>query len=84
MKKAEAKRKIIAFVKKYAGKTVLFDGLDVDEKLAYVLTDSYRYFDFLEPSERLNRAIENALAHKANGYEHMGMYGVEMMRLSKA
>ena len=66
---SEAKQKIIDFVNKYRGKTVLFNSLNESEKEAYSLTKIYRFHSYIVTNgEALRRAIDNTECHKKNNY----------------
>ena len=70
MTKAQAKQTIKDFLTKYRGKSVLFNTLNDTEKQAYILTNSFNYFnDFLSTNEAIIRAIENTEAHAKNNFE---------------
>lgn len=64
-----AQRKMLDFVTKHEGESVLFRTLPEEEKEAYVMTRTFIYFDFLPLAERYRRVIGNTEAHKAKDYE---------------
>ena len=81
----KAKQTMESFLKKYTGKTVFFHTLSDDEKLAYIMVDSFNYFKFLKLRDRLERAISNAEAHKESNFKHYAIYTgeAEHMIISK-
>lgn len=64
-----AASRIKSFLKRYRGKSILFASLNDQDKHSYVLVKQYQYFrKFLSREEALQRAINNANAHRKNGY----------------
>ncbi len=70
-----AASRIKSFLKRYRGKSILFASLNDQDKHSYVLVKQYQYFrKFLSREEALQRAINNANAHRKNGYEVFNNY----------
>ncbi len=78
----EAREKMMDFVNRNKGKTVLFAKLSEDDKLAYVMVKSFNFYTFLKGAERIKRAIENAFAHKKSNFEHYMQFPTECMRIA--
>lgn len=64
----EAKAIMLDFAERHCGNTVVFGGLSDEDKLAFVLIDTFDYFKFLPPAERIERTIRNAEIHRKNGF----------------
>lgn len=79
----EARKAMMEFVNKYKGKTVLFAKLNDKERLIYVMVDSFSFYTFLKGAERVQRAIDNAYAHKRSGFEFHLAYPTMSMHISK-
>lgn len=75
-----AKKRMMEFVQKHKGKSVLFAGLDNEGKYDYILVKSYRYFrGFLSVSAAVERAVTNATSHKTLKFQHYDLNGTEGM-----
>lgn len=80
---SEAKRKILNFVNKNRGKTVLFNSLNESDKEAYSLTKIYRFHSYIvTEGEALRRAINNTEHHKKDNYNCFSNL-TECMTISK-
>lgn len=76
----KAKQRMMDFVQKHKGMSVLFAGLNNEEKYDYILVKSYRYFRrFLSVSAALERAVTNATSHKTLKFQHYDLNGTEGM-----
>ena len=64
----EARKEMLDFAKKHNHETILFSSLSEEERFIYIMIKTFRYFDSLKRVERLQRAIDNAEAHKKDGY----------------
>jgi len=68
MNARQAKRAITDFVRANSGQRVYFDALDNHGRMVFVLVQSFIFFGFLSPADRLKRAIENTEAQAKSGY----------------
>ena len=78
----EARETMMEFVNRNRGKTVLFASLSEADKLAYVMVKTFNYYTFLKGRERIERVIENALAHRKSNYEVYTRFPTECMRIA--
>lgn len=71
------------FFEKYANRRIVFFScIDGEDKLGYILIDSFRYFQKFLPAEpALQRAISNALAHKKNGFKDFDISGASHIKV---
>lgn len=71
------------FFAKFANEgVVFFSCLDDEDKLGYVLIDSFRYFrKFLSKGPALRRAISNAAAHQDTGFKNFDVSGASHFTL---
>ena len=81
IEKLELIGKLQEFTEKYKGKTVFFDALTDDEKYLFVVLDGWNYFGnkmAMRSGAALKRAMDNADAHKKNGY---GVFTGQKMKI---
>lgn len=71
MNRAQIKKNMMDFCKRNIGKSVSFASLSAKDRYNYIMIKGFTYFaNFLNPTEALTRAIDNAEAHKSTKYEH--------------
>lgn len=68
--RAQIKKNMMDFCKRNMGKSVLFASLNAKDRYNYIMIKPFTHFtNFLNPTEALTRAIDNAEAHKSMKYE---------------
>lgn len=79
----EAQRIMMEFVQAHVGEDVKFNSLNDEEKFAYVMVKSFKYFAFLNLGERYKRTIRNTENHRKNDFYVFANNGNEHMKIQE-